>query len=67
MASLDTARPMVYGHPVGARLRSLVSRLVVSVVNWNHARITRNALSRLSDRELDDIGLSRGQIESIRD
>lgn len=32
---------------------------------WNNARITRNSLSKLSDRELDDIGLCRGDIEMI--
>ncbi len=39
--------------------------LVSSFVAWNDARVTRNALSRLTDRELDDIGLSRGDIDSI--
>ncbi|MEZ5733240.1 MAG: DUF1127 domain-containing protein [Paracoccaceae bacterium] len=32
---------------------------------WNDARATRKALSKLSDRELDDIGLCRGDIETI--
>ncbi len=32
---------------------------------WNDARVTRRELSRLSDRELDDIGLCRGDIERI--
>jgi uncharacterized protein YjiS (DUF1127 family) len=32
---------------------------------WNAARITRKALNRLSNRELDDIGLCRGDIEMI--
>ncbi|MFN6952419.1 MAG: DUF1127 domain-containing protein [Albidovulum sp.] len=39
--------------------------LVASFAAWNDARVTRNALSRLSDRELDDIGLSRGDIDAI--
>ncbi len=39
--------------------------LVSMVAAWNDARVTRNALSRLSDRELDDIGLCRGDIEDI--
>ena len=43
----------------------LFGTLVSSVVAWNDARVTRNALSRLSDRELDDIGLTRGDIDSI--
>ncbi len=32
---------------------------------WNNARITRKSLSKLSDRELDDIGLCRGDIDLI--
>jgi len=28
-------------------------------------RMTRNALGKLSDRELDDIGLCRGDIDQI--
>ena len=41
------------------------SSLVSIVSAWNDARVTRSALSRLSDRELDDIGLCRGDIEEI--
>ena len=32
---------------------------------WNDARVTRHSLGKLSDRELDDIGLCRGDIELI--
>ncbi len=32
---------------------------------WNDARATRKALSALTDRELDDIGLTRADINSI--
>lgn len=35
------------------------------IVTWNSARITRNALNRLSDRELADIGLTRADVESV--
>lgn len=33
---------------------------------WREARRTRAVLSQLSDRELDDIGLTRGDIDHIR-
>ena len=36
-----------------------------SVVAWNDARVTRNALSALTDRELEDIGLVRGDIDAV--
>lgn len=32
---------------------------------WNDARVTRRELNSLSDRELSDIGLARGDIERI--
>ena len=44
---------------------NLVSNLVASIASWNDARVTRTALAKLSDRELDDIGLCRGDIEFI--
>ncbi len=65
MAFLDTVRPMVYGHHVGSRLHRVASQLIDSVVAWNRTRITRNELSRLSDRELADIGVSRDEVERI--
>ena len=35
------------------------------IAAWNDARITRNALSKLSNRELEDIGLVRGDIDHV--
>jgi len=43
-------------------LATLVSRLIA----WNDARRTRIILSRLSAHELNDIGLTRGDIDLIR-
>ena len=59
MASIDTTRSVHQG----AHFGSIFARIFATVSAWNDARVTRNALSRLSDRELDDIGLSRGDIE----
>jgi len=42
-----------------------LSSLFGAVAAWNDARMTRNSLNQLSARELDDIGLVRGDIESI--
>lgn len=36
-----------------------------SIIEWNEARITRKALSSLSDEMLSDIGLTRGEIANI--
>ncbi len=42
-----------------------VAGLVTRFTAWNEARRTRNALARLTDHELDDIGLTRGDIDAI--
>ena len=40
-------------------------RIADTLTHWADARETRNQLNRLTDRELDDIGLTRGDIERI--
>ncbi len=58
--------PTTYGTAAAVnRFFSQLGDLAGSVVAWNDARVTRNALSSLSDRELDDIGLVRGDIERV--
>ena len=44
---------------------NVVANLFAMLSAWNDTRVTRRELSRLSDRELDDIGLCRGDIERI--
>lgn len=61
MATYDLNRTNAGGHFFGGRLSALIS----AIVEWNDNRVTRKALSALSDRELDDIGLVRGDIERI--
>lgn len=59
MTALTTNR----AHTTGTT--GFVGALLGAFAGWNDARMTRNALARLSDRELDDIGLCRGDIEDI--
>ncbi|WP_299153235.1 DUF1127 domain-containing protein [uncultured Tateyamaria sp.] len=65
MAAFDTTRPVYGAAPVAGQVRGYFSQLVAQVVAWNDARVTRNALLSLTDRELDDIGLSRADIEDV--
>lgn len=44
---------------------SVFARVTATVAAWNDARTTRRELNRLTDRELSDIGLTRGDIEPI--
>lgn len=59
MAAIDIFRPRPAGFGTG------FSRFVGVVANWNDARVTRKALSKLSARELEDIGLCYGDIDDI--
>lgn len=61
MAHMDTTRARAQGFA----FTGLFARLLDAVQSWSDRRATRTALSRLSDRELDDIGLCRGDIDDI--
>lgn len=65
MAAFDTTRPAYGAAPVAGQFKGFFSKLVAQVVAWNDARVTRNALNALTDRELDDIGLVRGDIDDV--
>ncbi len=60
MAAFDTTRPSA-GLSAG-RISSVFVSAFAAVAAWNDERITRNSLSKLSARELDDIGLTPGDI-----
>ncbi len=57
--------------PTGARsiyvVTSLFESAMASIGRWYAERKTRKALSRLSDRELEDIGLTRSEIPHLPD
>jgi uncharacterized protein YjiS (DUF1127 family) len=65
MAAYETPRTAPFGAISIFRAVQNISAVMTAVANWNDARVTRKALSKLSDRELDDIGLCRGDIERI--
>lgn len=60
MSSVDNIRVMNVSRPLG-----LFSRIGAALNDWHNSRTTRDALLRLTDRELDDIGLSRGDIDRV--
>lgn len=61
MAVYDTPRTTA----PAAGISGFFSTMVGVVAAWNDSRVTRNALSKLSDRELEDIGLCRGDIDFV--
>jgi uncharacterized protein YjiS (DUF1127 family) len=65
MAAFERTRSAPFGATSGYNVIQFVSNALGMVKDWNDARVTRKALSTLSDRELDDIGLCRGDIDHI--
>ena len=65
MATYETSRPAPLGAISVIRLVQSARGAAGKFQTWNSGRATRNALSKLSNRELDDIGLCRGDIDLI--
>lgn len=64
MALYETSR-IAHGASFAARISFLFATTTEAFTAWNDARVTRKALAQLSDRELEDIGLCRGDIELV--
>jgi len=62
MAVIDTTR--TFAAPTGI-VGTFYANTIGAIAAWNDARTTRAALAKLSDRELDDIGLCRGDIDAV--
>jgi uncharacterized protein YjiS (DUF1127 family) len=65
MAAIETTRTPYGTLDLVARINTTLVSVATTVSSWNDARATRNALAGLSDRELDDIGLVRGDIDMV--
>ncbi|MEE9428698.1 MAG: DUF1127 domain-containing protein [Paracoccaceae bacterium] len=61
MATLVLHRPTTFGTGIGTRLTAVFD----AMSKWNDTRAARKSLGRLSDQMLDDIGLTRGDIDLI--
>ncbi|MEI4261285.1 DUF1127 domain-containing protein [Roseovarius sp. D0-M9] len=62
MTALNTTRnTQLQAAPIGFGF----ARFVAAFHAWNDVRATRKALSVLSDRELEDIGLTRADIANF--
>jgi len=64
MAFLDVSHITTFRTSSNIILKFFLS-MFDKLIKWNDSRITRNALSQLSVRELNDIGLVPGDIDRI--
>jgi uncharacterized protein YjiS (DUF1127 family) len=60
MSTMEMNRSVAVGG-----IGNVVANLFSMLSAWNDARVTRRELNSLSDRELNDIGVIRGDIERI--
>lgn len=60
MSAIDTFRA-----PSAAPSAGIFDRITATVRHWADVRETRKQLNALTDRELADIGLVRGDIERV--
>ncbi len=65
MTTVINTRPAPFGSATFLRLINAAERPIAAFTAWNQARKTFNALSALSDRELQDIGLNRGILRQV--
>ena len=65
MAAFETSATAPMGAISTQGILKFVATHVDALRGWNDRRVTRKALYSLSDRELDDIGLCRGDVELI--
>ncbi|MFO1208916.1 MAG: DUF1127 domain-containing protein [Amaricoccus sp.] len=66
-----SSHQIVRAAPLGSvsifRVVAAVERLVAATAAWRNARATERELRKLSDAQLEDVGLFRGQIADIAD
>lgn len=65
MAAFDTTRPTAVAPAFSGRLVTRIHDAFAALAAWNDKRVTRKSLSKLSARELDDIGLSIADVENM--
>lgn len=63
MATTYTPRTFANGASFSGRFFATFANAFADIADWNDSRVTRSKLNKLTDRELDDIGLCRGDID----
>jgi uncharacterized protein YjiS (DUF1127 family) len=65
MAAYDFTRAPVASTGLFTRLGGQIASIFAAYAAWQDSLATRRALNGLTDRELDDIGLVRGDIDVV--
>lgn len=62
-----TPRPLPLGTLTTHRVVSVFEQAFNRLASWRRARLTKAALRSLSDAQLNDVGLRRGEIADLAD
>jgi uncharacterized protein YjiS (DUF1127 family) len=65
MALFDASRPVVAKTGFGARIHTSITGVASALIAWNERRVTRQELAKLSEHQLNDLGMTRGDIETL--
>ncbi len=66
MAIFESSRALSEGTSVFSQVSVLAYRVSAVIADWHARRVTRKALSALSDAQLRDIGLTRADLDALR-
>ncbi|MCF6273999.1 MAG: DUF1127 domain-containing protein [Rhodobacteraceae bacterium] len=65
MANIEFSRPVPFGAIITLRIVNTFDALRSTIVGTYKANKTKKALNRLSNAQLQDIGLERAQISAV--
>lgn len=65
MALMNHTKPAPFGAITTLRIVNALAAAKNSLIAWNSRRKAYKQLSALTDRELDDIGFSRADVETM--
>ena len=65
MANIETQNTLPLGAISTYRIVNIFDTAIANLRTWNAARRTTNELNKLSDAQLADIGITRGDIYNV--
>ncbi len=65
MANTFVSKSVPFGAHTFTQVTSKLAAIKSAIVTWNAERMTKVALANLSDTQMNDIGLSRGDLHKM--
>ena len=65
MANTFVSKSVPFGAHIFNQLTSKLATIKSAIVTWNAERVTKITLASLSDAQMNDIGLTRGDLHKM--